>query len=79
MQHIWKTLYLSKYLGWKTVGWSLERLKFGREENNKMEFTASQRDDWIHVAKVGEKLVAPSRGYGSESADSENANIVFIS
>jgi hypothetical protein len=23
--------------------------------------------------------VAPSRGYGSESADSENANIVFIS
>jgi len=38
------TLYWSKYLSWITVCWSLERLKFGREEN-KMDFTARQRGE----------------------------------
>jgi hypothetical protein len=78
VQHIWDTLYLSKYLGWKTVGWSLERLKFGRKEKNEMGFTARQRDDWIHVGKLAQKLVAPSHGHGNESSDSENENICSL-
>jgi hypothetical protein len=45
VQYIWETLYCSKCLGWKTVGWSLERLKFGREKNNKMDFTARERGE----------------------------------
>lgn len=67
MQHLWETLYWSKYLGWKTVSWSLERFKFGREENNKMDFTARQ----LGVGGGSEqKLVAPSHRHGNEPSDS---------
>jgi hypothetical protein len=43
-------LYWSKYLGWKTVGWSLKMLEFGREEYNKMDFIGRQL--WLVRTKI---------------------------
>jgi hypothetical protein len=61
---MWETLYWSKYLGWKIVGWSLKRLKFGREENKK----------WVlqqeSVGELEQKIVAPSHRHGNEPSDS---------